>query len=124
MKNKKCLKKSVFFDIIKKEFVWRREEKMSDYKKEILSRLKGLVLVVALYYAVSWFIGCPVRFFLGISCPGCGITRAWLAALTLDFPKAFSLHPLFWTVPFLVLAVLFEDRLAASRWRYGSLTVL
>lgn len=91
---------------------------MSDYKKEILSRLKGLVLVVALYYAVSWFIGCPVRFFLGISCPGCGITRAWLAALTLDFPKAFSLHPLFWTVPFLVLAVLFEDRLAASRWRY------
>ena len=70
MKNKKCLKKSVFFDIIKKEFVWRREEKMSDYKKEILSRLKGLVLVVALYYAVSWFIGCPVRFFSGYFLPG------------------------------------------------------
>ena len=92
---------------------------MSDYKKEVLGRLKGLVLVAALYYAVSWFIGCPIRFFLGISCPGCGITRAWLAALTIDFPKAFSLHPLFWMVPFLVLAVLFEDRLAVSGWRYA-----
>lgn len=91
---------------------------MSDYKKEILSRLKGLVMVVALYYIVAWFIGCPVRFFLGISCPGCGITRAWLAALTLDFHQAFSLHPLFWMVPFLILAVLFEDKLASSRWRY------
>ena len=27
-------------------------------------------------------IGCPIKFWTGVSCPGCGMTRAWLAALS------------------------------------------
>ena len=54
-----------------------------------------LLLVAALVGALYWFFGCPVKYVTGLSCPGCGITRAWLAAITLHFGEAFRLHPLF-----------------------------
>lgn len=44
------------------------------------------------------FYRCPIRTLFGVNCPGCGLTRAFLAALHLDFKRAFSLHPLFWLV--------------------------
>ena len=37
-------------------------------------------------------VGCPFRFFFGISCPGCGMTRAWLAFFTGDVARAFALR--------------------------------
>ena len=37
---------------------------------------------------------CPSATLLGIPCPGCGLTRATLAALAGDFAQAFALHPL------------------------------
>lgn len=38
---------------------------------------------------------CPIKKLTGFSCPGCGLTRAHLAALRLDFREAFACHPLF-----------------------------
>ena len=38
---------------------------------------------------------CPFDFFLGIPCPGCGMTRAFFALIRLDFEEAFYYHPLF-----------------------------
>ena len=35
-------------------------------------------------------IGCIFRLMTGIPCPGCGMTRAWLAALRLDYAVASS----------------------------------
>lgn len=43
--------------------------------------------------------GCPWRNLLGIPCPGCGMTRAWLRVLALDFAGAFAAHPMFWSGP-------------------------
>ena len=40
-------------------------------------------------------VTCLIKFTTGISCPGCGMTRAWLAFLTGHPGKAFSYHPLF-----------------------------
>src|SRR6185436_20099675 len=37
---------------------------------------------------------CPTALFLGIPCPGCGLTRATLALLRGDFGNALRLHPL------------------------------
>ena len=55
-------------------------------------------------------IGCVFRLMTGIPCPGCGMTRAWLAALRLDFAAAIAYHPLFWAVPIaFVLAFVRED---------------
>lgn len=40
-------------------------------------------------------ITCPIRHFTGISCAGCGMTRAWIRVFHLQFHEAFSYHPLF-----------------------------
>ena len=54
---------------------------------------------------------CPLRSAFGLSCPGCGMTRAWWALLAGDLQGAFHYHPLFWLpVPALLLLV-FGDRL-------------
>ena len=39
----------------------------------------------------------------GIPCPACGLTRASLKIIELNFREAFRLHPLFWSIPFLLL---------------------
>ena len=51
---------------------------------------------IALLYIVLYLlgIGCPIKFCTGISCAGCGMTRAWLSILKLDFGEAFHFHPL------------------------------
>jgi len=56
-------------------------------------------------------VGCPILFFTGIPCMGCGMTRACLALLRLDFSVAFSCHPLYFLLPALVIFVLFYDKI-------------
>ena len=53
---------------------------------------------VALFYIVIESLGvtCPILFLTGISCAGCGMSRAWLSLLRLDLAGAFAFHPLFW----------------------------
>lgn len=83
---------------------WSREN-VTQAAREAL----GIAVVVALAALVLHVlrVGCPIKFLTGVSCPGCGMTRAWLCALCLDFPSAVAYHPLFWLVPVaVVLAVL------------------
>ena len=57
------------------------------------------ILAVVLFYGVLQLVGitCPIKFITGISCPGCGMTRAWLSLLLRgDREAAFHYHPLFW----------------------------
>lgn len=49
--------------------------------------------------ALLVLFGCPLYRFTGLPCPLCGMTRAWLAALRLDFSAAFFFHPLFPLAP-------------------------
>lgn len=59
----------------------------------------AIAVVVALYIFLGHMgIGCPIRFLTGISCAGCGMTRAWLYLLAGDLQNAFSAHPLWWLV--------------------------
>lgn len=52
---------------------------------------------------------CPIRYFFGIPCPGCGIMRALDQALLFHFEQAFEFHPLWILVPpVLGLVVLFD----------------
>lgn len=44
-------------------------------------------------------IPCPFRLITGVSCLGCGMTRAYLSVLRFDFAKAFYFHPLWPFVP-------------------------
>ena len=53
-------------------------------------------IAIAIAYGGMFALGitCPIRFLTGISCPGCGMTRALLSALRMDFQAAFYYHPL------------------------------
>jgi hypothetical protein len=51
-------------------------------------------LVIATLLALVPFSTCAFRIFLGIPCPGCGLTRAALAAARGDFAAALRFHPL------------------------------
>ncbi len=59
-----------------------------------VSALLAAALIAALYSR----IGCPLRYLTGIPCPGCGMTRAALALLRLDFADAFSWHPMIFAI--------------------------
>lgn len=72
--------------------------------------LCGLFLLVCVVLKLP----CPLREGLGIPCPGCGMSRAWLAALQLDFVQAFRMHPMFWSVPVLGIFVLYDCKLFKS----------
>ena len=93
--------------------------------RAVLRDLVSATLVVGaavLVYKVLG-IGCPIRFVTGISCPGCGLTSAWLAALHLQFDVAMAYHPLFWLVPFaLVVAIAYPH--APSRWPRALLVLM
>lgn len=75
--------------------------------KPHLSQLIGFIALV-LFYAV---VGCPLRFFFGLCCPGCGMTRATLAMLRLDFAGAFYCHPLVFTMPVCAIIVLLRKKI-------------
>ena len=77
--------------------------------KRIVCRITLLALAAGvLLVAVRLKIPCLIRSISGIPCPTCGMTRAWLACLRMDFQAAFSYHPMFWGIPALALAFLLD----------------
>lgn len=69
------------------------------------SQIGGLSLFVAIAILLQVSsIGCPIKFITGMSCPGCGLTRAWESVLFLNIGDAVRFHPFFWVVPLVFLA--------------------
>lgn len=64
-------------------------------------RFMGVIALCALVLSIIP-IGCPIKFFTGLSCPGCGLSRAWFAFIGFHPLEALAYHPLFWMVPFAV----------------------
>jgi hypothetical protein len=58
--------------------------------------IHGIVLLSIPFFIFVY--KCPVHYFLHILCPGCVITRAYVALLSLDWRAAFGYHPLFFVV--------------------------
>ena len=56
-----------------------------------------LIITLVIYLAVGHAlnIGCVIKFLTGVSCPGCGMTRAWLSLLRMDIRAVYYYHPLF-----------------------------
>lgn len=74
--------------------------------KEYLKLLCGFLLILAVFYIP---FGCPIKFFTGISCAGCGMSRAYLQLLHLNFCEAFHYHPLFLCpIIFIIVFILSE----------------
>lgn len=81
-------------------------------KSTISQRLKHL-FVVFLFLIGLIVAGyqCPIFYFTGVPCPGCGMTRAWMNALHLNWKQAFSYHPLFLTVPVIAIILFFQNEI-------------
>ncbi len=80
-------------------------------KRNKNSLLVFIILVILIYGILQVFgITCPIKFITGVSCPGCGMTRAYLSLLRLDFKSAYYYHPLF-VLPALGLIIyIFRDK--------------
>ena len=86
-------------------------------KKQNFPWFAALVIGAAYLVLALAGVGCPIRAVTGVSCAGCGMTRAWGRALQGDWMGALRCHPLFWTVPLLVLAFLLRGRLSQTARR-------
>lgn len=80
-----------------------------------IKKNRGTVLLFIFIAAFYFRHGCLFRFLTGISCPGCGMTRALTAALKLDFALAYEMHPLVFLLPLAVL-VYFSRRLIPKKF--------
>lgn len=71
------------------------------------------VMAVVLLYALMGSLGitCPIKFVTGVSCAGCGMTRAWLALLSGNIDLACYYHPLFFMPPAALLLFYFRKRM-------------
>ena len=61
-------------------------------------------------------VGCLFRTFFHVVCPGCGMTRAVVSLLRLDFRAAWGYHPMVFVLPVMVLYFLFDGRLFRQKW--------
>lgn len=72
----------------------------------------ALAVIVGFYALIELLdVTCPIKFVTGISCAGCGMSRAWLSLLRMDVAGAFAYHPLFWLPVPAALILLFRRRL-------------
>lgn len=67
------------------------------------------ILVVFLFYFFG--PGCPQQALFGISCLGCGMTRAYIQLLHGNVKGAFFYHPAFFTVPIAALLFFFRNKI-------------
>ena len=79
----------------------------------LLSRLCLLLLLLSLL-----FLGCPYCRFFSFSCPGCGLTRAWLSFLRGNIRQAFRYNAFFLSAPLFIFLYCFKARIPS---RYSRL---
>ncbi len=80
---------------------------MRYHQRQGRKNFRDLWVIIVFYIILGLVgIGCPIRFFTGISCAGCGMTRAWIALFQADLSAAFYYHPLFWAPALAVVLLL------------------
>ena len=86
--------------------------KITDFYKRYKNVV--LILIVVVYFSIVlplmyyFKIPCVFRRFLGLYCPGCGMTRAIISVIHLDFLSAFYYNPLVFSLPYVAIYVLFD----------------
>lgn len=83
--------------------------------KRRLNRIEvitSVAAVVVLYVILESFgVTCPIKYITGISCAGCGMSRAWISLLHFNIHDAFMYHPLFFLPPVVVIVMLFKSKI-------------
>lgn len=89
---------------------------MNFSKKEIKEHFKLICAFFVIILIYILFTGCPIRLLTGVSCAGCGMSRAYFCLLHLNIRGAFHYHPLFiCPIIFIVVFVLTKFGFPAKR---------
>ena len=73
-----------------------------------------LFLIIVVYFAISYTvlnyfnITCVFLDFFGIPCPGCGMTRALISLVNLDFYQAIKHNVVIFFMPYIFMYVFFD----------------
>lgn len=83
-----------------------------------LHLLRKACYLLILAFILLFLYHCPFDYLLGISCPGCGMTRALFCVLMLRFDRALYYHPgIFLILPGFLLWFLDHIRLITLKQR-------
>lgn len=97
---------------VKSIFFGKLFSKIKSPKQKILITIL-YISVVALMYIFK--AECIFIRFLNIPCPGCGMTRALLSALSFDFISAFKYNAMFWALPIMYIYFLCDGRVFKNK---------
>lgn len=96
--------------------------------KRRLNRIEvitSVAAVVVLYVILESFgVTCPIKYITGISCAGCGMSRAWIALLHFNIHEAFMYHPLFFLPPVVVIVMLLKSKINIKFYKIFMLTMV
>ncbi len=81
-------------------------------KSQRIEVITAITAVVVLYVILESFgVTCPIKYITGISCAGCGMSRAWIALLHFNIHDALMYHPLFFLPPVVVIVMLLKSKI-------------
>ena len=96
--------------------------------KRRLNRIEvitSVAAVVVLYVILESFgVTCPINYITGISCAGCGMSRAWIALLHFNIHEAFMYHPLFFLPPVVVIVMLLKSKINIKFYKIFMFTMV
>ena len=88
------LTKAAFFlyNLFMNKIVWNKDNKI---RLVVLPCLLVLAVVVVLFHEkiALWLLPCPINTYLGLLCPGCGMTRAVKAICKFHFLQGILYNP-------------------------------
>lgn len=96
-------------------------DKERSHRKELIT---SITAVVVLYVIIESFgVTCPIKYITGISCAGCGMSRAWIALLHFNIHDAFMYHPLFFLPPVAVIIMLMKSKINIKIYKIFIFTI-
>ena len=86
--------------------------------------ISAIAAVVILYIILESFgVTCPIKYLTGISCAGCGMSRAWISLLHLNLQDAFMYHPLFFLPPVALIIMLCKSKINIKFYKIFMFTI-
>ena len=87
--------------------------------------ISAIAAVVILYIILESFgVTCPIKYLTGISCAGCGMSRAWISLLHLNLRDAFMYHPLFFLPPVALIIMLCKSKINIKFYKIFMFTIV
>lgn len=82
--------------------------------KKNFKQIPLIILIFCIIIAFYYYIGCPIRLFTGLPCPGCGMTRAVYYLLIGNVNESINCHPLVFTMPLILIIIIFHNKFSKA----------